>query len=263
MMREPAIWKAFLSIAEARSDECIGHGRSLAATAENARLEIALVRDLFSRYVLSIRVLPDKRWEPVQRIFLRLFRKYGYPSVIRMDNGSPFGTTGPAGLSRLSAWWTALGLRVEFIAPGHPEQNGGHEQMHRVFKAETTKPSSQNARAQQRRTDRWVYSYDQIRPHEALGQQPPGEVYRPRPQAVRKPRLRYARHWEVRRVRSNGQIKWRGRKRFIGEAFVGYKVGIKPNRGNRCGVYFGHLLIGKLWESDVGAMRPAKYTRGW
>src|SRR5262245_18136374 len=181
-------------------------------TQDGRRVEPLTVRDLFSRYVLTIRMLPDQRWEPVQRIFLRLFRQYGYPSVIRVDNGSPFGTTGPAGLSQLSAWWRALAIRVEFIAPGHPEQNGGHEQMHRVLKAETTKPSSQNRRAQQRRTDRWVYTYDKIRPHEALSQRPPGEVYRPKPQPVRKPRLRYARHWEVRRVRSNGQIKWQGRK---------------------------------------------------
>lgn len=231
-------------------------------TQDGCRIEPLTVRDLFSRYVLSIRVLPDQRWEPVQRIFLRLFRKYGYPSVIRMDNGSPFGTTGPAGLSRLSAWWTALGIRVEFIAPGHPEQNGGHEQMHRVFKAETTKPASQNARAQQRRIDRWVYNYDEIRPHEALGQRPPGEVYRPRPGGVRKPQLSYARHWEFRRVRSNGQIRWQGGKRFVGEAFVGYKVGLNT-KGNKSKVYFGDLLIGELWESDVGAMRPAKYTRRW
>jgi hypothetical protein len=133
--------------------------------------------------------------------------------------------------------------------------------MHRVFKAETTKPSSQNARAQQRRTDRWVYTYDQIRPHEALGQRPPGEVYRPRPRGVRKPRFSYARHWESRRVRSNGQIKWQGGMRFVGEAFVGYNVGLNT-KGNKSKVYFGDLLIGELWESDEGAMRPAKYTRG-
>jgi len=232
-------------------------------TQDGRRVEPLTVRDLFSRYVLTIRMLPDQRWQPVQRIFLRLFGQYGYPSVIRVDNGSPFGTTGPAGLSRLSAWWRALAIRVEFIAPGHPEQNGGHEQMHRVLKAETTKPSSRHRRAQQRRTDRWVYNYDHIRPHQALKQRPPGEVYRPRVQPLRKPRLKYARHWAVRRVRSNGQIKWQGRKRFIGEAFVGYKVGLKPMRGNQCRVYFGDLLIGELWESDAGAMRPAKYTRGW
>src|SRR6185503_9467485 len=142
------------------------------------RVEPLTVRDLFSRNVLSIRLLPDQRWEPVRRIFLRLFRKYGYPSVIRMDNGSPFGSTGPAGLSRLSAWWTALGIRVEFIAPGHPEQNGAHEQMHRILKAETTRPPSRHARAQQRRTDRWVSLYNGLRPHEALDQRTPAEVYR-------------------------------------------------------------------------------------
>ena len=231
-------------------------------TQNGRRVEPLTVRDLFSRYLLTIRLLPDQRWEPVRRIFVRLFEKYGYPSVIRVDNGSPFGTTGPAGLSRLSAWWTALRIRVEFIAPGCPQQNGGHEQMHRVMKAETINPSSSNRRAQQRRTDRWRYNYNQIRPHEALRQRAPGEVYRPRPQPMRSALLRYSRPWEVRRVRSNGQIKWRGRKRFIGEAFVGFKVGLKPIRGKKCRVYFGALLIGELWQSDEGAMRPAKYTRG-
>jgi len=230
-------------------------------TQDGRRTEPLTVRDLFSRYLLSIRLLPDQRWEPVRRIFLRLFRQYGYPLVIRMDNGSPFGSTGPAGLSRLSTWWTALGIGVEFIAPGHPEQNGGHEQMHRVMKAETTRPSSRHRRAQQRRTDRWVYSYNNIRPHEALGQRPPAEVYRPRTQRPRSRVLKYSRQWAVRRVRSNGQIKWRGRKRFMGEAFVGYPVGLKPVGGQKCGVYFGSLLIGELWEADAGGMRPARYAR--
>src|SRR6185436_7355042 len=230
-------------------------------TQDGGRVEPLTVRDLFSRYLLTIRLLPDQRWEPVQRIFLRLFRQYGYPSVIRMDNGSPFGSTGPAGLSRLSAWWTALGIRVEFIAPGHPEQNGGHEQMHRVYKADTTRPSSRHRRAQQRRSDRWVRTYDDIRPHEALAQRAPGEIYRPKPQQLRSPALRYSRQWPVRRVRSNGQIKWAGRKRFIGEAFTGYAVGLKALGGKKCEIHFGSLLIGVLWESDAGGMRPAKYFR--
>src|SRR6185436_5218947 len=196
-------------------------------TQDGGRVEPLTVRDLFSRYLLTIRLLPDQRWEPVQRIFLRLFRQYGYPSVIRMDNGQPFGSSGALGLSRLSAWWTALGIRVEFIAPGHPEQNGGHEQMHRVLKAETTRPASRHPRAQQRRTDRWVWAYNQIRPHEALGQKLPAQLYRGRPTRTRQVALKYPAGWDVRRVRSNGQIKWRGRKRFIGEAFVGYPIGLK------------------------------------
>jgi putative transposase len=230
-------------------------------TQDGCRVEPLTVRDLFSRYVLTIRLLPDQSWEPVRRVFLQLFRNYGYPVVIRTDNGGPFASNGPAGLSRLSAWWTALGIRVEFIAPGHPEQNGGHEQMHRVMKAETTRPPSRNPRAQQRRTDRWVKSYDTVRPHEALGQRPPAEVYRPQPQPRRNPVLRYPKQWAVRRVRSNGQIRWQGQKRFVGEAFVGYPVGLKPMGGQKWRVHFGRLLIGELWQADPGGMRPAKYAR--
>jgi len=229
-------------------------------TQDGHRVEPLTVRDLHSRYLLSIRLLPDQRWEPVRRIFLRLFGRYGCPRVIRVDNGSPFGSTGPAGLSRLSAWWTVLGIRVEFIAPGHPEQNAGHEQMHRVMKAESTRPPSRNRRAQQRRTDRWVRIYNQVRPHQALGERTPAEVYRPQAQGRGNGILKYPRGWIVRRVRSNGQIKWQGRKRFVGEAFVGYPVGLKPGR-KKSAIFFGRMLIGELWEDDAGGMRPAKYAR--
>src|SRR4029077_16943867 len=129
-------------------------------TQDGQRIEPLTVRDLFSRYVLSIRLLSDQSWEPVRRVFLRLFTRYGIPKIIRVDNGGPFGSNGPAGLSRLSAWWTAQGIRVESMEPGHPEQNGGHEQMHRVFKAEATRPASRHLRAQQRRTDRWRKTYN-------------------------------------------------------------------------------------------------------
>ena len=230
-------------------------------TRDGQRVEPLTVRDLFSRYLLAVRVLRDQSWEPVRRVFMRLFGQYGYPSIIRVDNGSPFGSSGPAGLSRLSAWWTALGIGVEFIAPGHPEQNGGHEQMHRVLKAETTRPASKNLPAQQRRTDRWVRMYNEVRPHEALGQSPPAAVYGPQPGPVREVVLSYPKSWAIRQVRSNGQIKWRGRKRFIGEAFVGYPVGLKQRRGEKWRVYFAGRLIGELWESDGRGMRPANYMR--
>jgi hypothetical protein len=205
-------------------------------------------------------MLPDQRWEPVRRIFHGLFGRHGYPAVIRVDNGGPFASTGPAGLSRLSAWWTALGISVEFIAPGHPEQNGGHEQMHRVMKAETTRPPSRNRRAQQRRTNRWSHTYNTIRPHEGLGQRAPAAVYRPRAEGRRKAVLKYPGSLAIRRVRSNGEIRWQGRKRFVGEAFVGYPVGLKAGR-KKWKIYFGRLLVGELWPGDVSGMRPAKYSR--
>jgi putative transposase len=230
-------------------------------TRDGQRVEPLTVRDLFSRYVLLIRLLRDQSWRPVRRAFLRLFREQGYPQIIRVDNGGPFGSSGPAGFSRLSAWWTALGIRVEFIAPGCPEQNGGHEQMHRVLKAETTRPRSQNLRAQQRRTHRWVSLYNEKRPHEALQQRTPAEVYRGQRSPVRTTIIGYPSRRRVRRVRSNGQIKWRGRKRFVGEAFVGYPVGLQLGRGGKCAVYFVGQLIGELWDSDPGGMRPARYAR--
>lgn len=229
-------------------------------TQDGQRVEPLTVRDLHSRYVLCIRLLANQRWQAVQRIFRRLFRRYGYPTAIRVDNGSPFGSTGAAGLSQLSAWWTVLGIRVEFIAPGHPEQNGAHEQMHRVLKMETTRRPSRHRRAQQRRTDRWVKVYNQLRPHEALRQRAPAEFYRPRASSQREESLNYPRGWSVRRVRSNGQIKWQGRKRFIGEAFVGYRVGLKAGQ-KKWAVYFGGMLIGELRAQDAGGMRPARYAR--
>jgi hypothetical protein len=230
-------------------------------TADGKRIEPLTVRDLFSRYILAIRLLPDQQWWRIRAVFIRLFARYGKPKVIRVDNG--FGSTGPAGLSRLSAWWTALGIRVEFLEPGHPEQNGAHEQMHREFKADLTQPPSSRVRAQQRRSNRWIDYYNQERPHEGLGLQTPGQRYCPgwpeRCPSV--PVLFYSIRWATRRVRSNGQIRWRGRLRFIGEAFVGLKVGLKPTGGGHNLVYLGRVLLGELRSTDTGGIRPAKYVR--
>lgn len=230
---------------------------------DGQRVEPLTVRDLFSRYGLSVRLLPDQSWWRVRAVFMELFRRYGLPKVIRMDNGGPFASTGPARLSRLSAWWTALGIGVEFTDPGHPEQNGAHEQFHRLLKAETTQPTSSTRRAQQRRIDRWLRTYNQERPHEALGQKAPSKFYRRSPRVYRGslPERSYPMGWRTRRVRSNGQIRWQGRLRFIGEAFVGYRVGLKPRKGGEQGVYFGALGLGRLRASDAGGLRPSAYVR--
>jgi transposase InsO family protein len=232
-------------------------------TGNGQRIEPLTVRDLYSRYVLVIRLLPDQRWRPVQAVFKQLFKHYGLPKVIRTDNGGPFASNGPAGLSRLSAWWTASGIRVEFTRPGHPEDNGAHEQMHRLLKAETTHPVAATRQGQQHRTTGWVKVYNRIRPHQALRQEVPESWYGKSPRHLPKPLsdLRYPAQWEKRQVRSNGQIRWRGRKRFIGEAFVRQPIGLKFLKPNVHAVYFGPLLIGHLHDADPGALRPAVYQR--
>jgi putative transposase len=232
-------------------------------TADGQRVDPLTVRDLYSRYLVTVRLLPDQQWWRVRAVCRRLFRRYGLPQVIRVDNGGPFASAGRGALSRLSAWWTVLGVRVEFTRPGHPQDNGAHEQMHRVLKAETTRPPSSNRRAQQRRLDRWTRVYNQQRPHEALRQRPPARLYRPGRsyQARPVPLVQYPPAWEQRGVRSNGQIRWQGRLRFVGEAVVGCKVGLKPLVPGKWSVYLAGILLGELRTSDDCGLRPAAYAR--
>jgi len=259
----PPVWRAPLTVPRHSNHVWTVDFKGWFRTADGQRVEPLTVRDLFSRYILTAHLLPDQQWWRVRRVFIRLFRRHGLPTIIRMDNGGPFGSTGPAGLSRLSAWWTVLGIRVEFIAPGHPEQNGSHEQMHREMKAATGVSVSSVPRAQQRRTNRWVYGYNHERPHEALGQRTPAECYQPR---SRRPyrggeAVKYPRPWAVRRVRRNGQIRWQGRLRFVGEAFVGQKVGLQPLRPGQHLVYLANVPLGELRATDVCGLRPAVYAR--
>lgn len=228
-------------------------------TADGSRCYPLTVRDLHSRYLLVIRVFPRQHHADVRAVFTGLFRRRGLPQIIRVDNGSPFGGTGALGLSVLSVWWRRLGLAVEFIRPGHPEENGAHEQMHRELKRETAQPPARTLPAQQRRSQRWVRYYNHERPHEALGGAVPADRYRRSPRHYRKLRpMRYRRNWHRRQVRSNGQIKWQGRMRSIGEAFVGQRIGLRRVAPNCYEVYFGHDCLGLLYDQDAGGLRPIR-----
>jgi len=228
------------------------------------RCEPLTVRDLYSRYGLAGRVLPTPHGPPVKAVFTRLFQACGLPDVLRMDNGSPFASRGPAGLSQLSAWWVRLGIRVEFSRPACPQDNGAHEQFHGVLHRETAAPPARTRQGQQHRTTCWLHHYNHHRPHEALGQAVPARRYhksrRKFPRQL--PELKYGRGDSVRRVRSNGEIRWAGRKRFIGEAFVGQFIGLRRIKPGIYTVRFAHLLIGHLHEQETGAMRPALYQHG-
>ena len=132
------------------------------------------VLDAFSRYLLGCRALESTQTRDTLAVFRQLFRDHGLPAVIRTDNGAPFGSSSAiARLSPLAVWWIRLGIRPERITPGHPQQNGAHERLHRTLKAETARPASSTWRGQQRRFDRFRESYNFERPHEALDLRPP------------------------------------------------------------------------------------------
>ena len=135
--------------------------------------------DGYSRFLLRCRGLKQTLHAPVQKVFDDAFREFGLPDVIRTDNGPPFASVTVGGLSRLAVWWIQLGIRPERIMPGHPEQNGRHERMHRTLKAETARPAASSFAAQQRAFDSFSHEYNHERPHEALGQVPPATLYRP------------------------------------------------------------------------------------
>ena len=232
-------------------------------TGDGLRCEPLTVVDLFSRFILGLALLADQSYAPTRAVFVWLFRRYGLPRCIRVDNGGPFGSTGALGLSRLSAWWMRLGIRVEFIRPAHPEENAAHERMHREYKAETARPPAPTRRGQQVRTTRFQRRYNCQRPHAALGQRRPAALYRAsaRSDPTVLPQWRYPGRDAVRRVRSNGQIKWQGRTRFIGEAFVGERIGLKASGPGKHAEYFLGALIGTLHGDDKGGMRPASCQR--
>jgi putative transposase len=186
------------------------------------------LRDAASRYVLRCAALATKAGDVVRHQFERAFRMYGLPARMRSDNGEPFAGIGFTRLSRLSVWWIRLGIRPERIALGHPEQNGSHEQFHRVLKAETTRPPGPHQRAQQQRFRRFCAEYNQVRPHEALQDQPPASCYTgsPRPFPTPLPRVEYPGHLEIRRVAPSGQISWRGRLLHLTEVLAGEDVAL-------------------------------------
>jgi hypothetical protein len=232
-------------------------------TGDGKKLEPLTVRDQSSRYIFGISLLPQQNMADTRVVMEKLFRTYGIPQVIRADNGSPFGATGALGLTRLSAWWVRLGIKVEFIEPGHPEQNGAHEQMHRVYKAETLNPPAQSLSGQKRRTRQWRREYNFERPHEALGMETPARHYRKsrRKMPERLPHWEYAKGWESRLVKGNGLISWKGRSRFVGEAFEWQRVGLKRLLQGTWQVHFGPLLIGELKDEESGGIHAVVYRK--
>jgi len=230
-------------------------------TGDGKRCEPLTISDLYSRYVVEVRALPDQSYEQARGVFERVFEEYGLPEIIRSDNGGPFASRGAGGLSRLSVWWVLLGIKPEFIAKGHPEQNGVHERMHLTLKKEATVPASRNLREQQGRFDIWREEFNENRPHEALKMKVPAKRYRRSTRVCQrginnKKQIKYPEGYKVRRVRRSGEIRWKGKMRFVGAALKGEWVGIKQFEEGHNQVYFDYIFLGDLYDIDYKGLRP-------
>ena len=216
-------------------------------TADGTRCDPLTVADACSRFVLCCRIVPPSE-RGVRPWFERTFREYGLPRAMRSDNGSPFATTGPGRLSHLAVWWLKLGIALDRIDPGHPEQNGRHERFHLTLQQDTATPPAATARQQQRRFDRMRHEFNAVRPHEALDQHPPASVYvassRPYPERLEDPW--YDATHQVRRVKETGQIRWHGDVIFVSEAVRGELIGLAETERGDWTARFMHVELGRI-----------------
>lgn len=215
-------------------------------TADGMRCDPFTLTDACSRYVLRCQVCAAPGYGSVRGIMEACFREYGLPDAIRTDNGPPFASTGLGGLSRLNIWWIRLGIDPQRIRPGHPQENGRHERFHRTLKDHTLCPPAATVRAQQRVFDAFRREYNEDRPHEALGQRPPAQVYRParRSYPSRVPVPDYGEQLLVRRVEEGGRAWCCGERIFLSKVLHGQWVGFAPVDRRYWLVYFGPQLLG-------------------
>jgi putative transposase len=187
------------------------------------------ITDFSSRYLLICEALENTREQYAITVFENAFREYGLPKAIRTDNGVPFASPNALfGLSRLSVWWLRLGIEIERIKPGHPEQNGRHERMHLTLKKEATKPAGLNLIQQQEKFDEFILEYNNERPHQALNMKYPAELYKKSDRIYKgiSP-VEYPLHDKTITVTSCGRISVRNKKINFSSVFAGQNVGIK------------------------------------
>jgi putative transposase len=215
------------------------------------KCEPLTVRDEFSKYILSIKVLEKGNISSVKSEFQRLFKRFGLPLVIRSDNGIPFASEmNSLGLTKLSVWWVSLGIILDRIDKGKPYQNGGHERMHRDMKNELEGQIDGNLLEHQRVFDEWRKDFNTERPHEALKMKTPASVYvkSEREYEPEIDRIEYPRGYKSRIVNDRGFINLKGHRVFIGNPFAGFNIGIKRLKTGNFEVKFDYLYIGMIDE---------------
>lgn len=206
------------------------------------------VTDAFSRYLLKCEALTSTESAPVQRHVERAFGEYGLPWRIRSDNGAPFASVGAGGLSALSLSWLKVGIELDRIEPGCPQQNGRHERMHRVLQEETAQPAQGTLLEQQQAFDVFRRIYNDERPHEALGQKTPSQVYsvspRNKPSQPQSPS--YGDAMQVRHLDRQGRLSFQGERMELCRLLAQEPVGLEEIGPEHWEVFYGSVLLAEL-----------------
>lgn len=210
------------------------------------------IADSYSRFVFTVKGMYGEKLSPTMSEFKRVFKEYGLPLQIHTDNGSPFGAVQAIQrLTGLSVWFIELGIEPVYSDPGHPEQNGRHERMHRDLKGEATRPPGHNLQSQQRKLNKFVKEFNYERPHASLNLETPGSVhvYSPRLYKDKIEEWVYPEYCEVRRVTKNGALRW-GTKKWVmvSTALIDKYVGLEELGEGLWRVYFRQKLLGYFDE---------------
>jgi putative transposase len=215
------------------------------------------ITDFASRYLLTCEALSTTQERYAFLGFERAFKDFGLPKAIRTDNGVPFASAHALyGLSKLSVWWLRLGIHIERIKPGHPEQNGRHERMHLTLKTEATKPAAANVLQQQARFDAFIDRYNHERPHQALGMKVPGDLYASSPRPYRGlGTLEYPFHDWTATVTHCGRICYKRRKINLSQVFAGQNVGVRQVSDRVWLVTFMHYDLG-YFDDETCRLEP-------
>ena len=221
------------------------------------------ITDFASRYLIACEALTTTAEKFAVTIFERAFRECGLPAAIRTDNGVPFASGWALyGLSKLSVWWLRLGIALERIAPGHPEQNGRHERMHLTLKKEATKPAAGNIFQQQARFDTFVDHYNRERPHQALGMKVPADLYTRSSRVYRGlEELTYPFADATVMVTNCGRICLQARKINFSHVFAGQKIGITQVGERVWLVTFMHYDLG-YFDDETCRLEPIENPFG-
>jgi putative transposase len=215
------------------------------------------ITDYASRYLIACEALSTTKERYAFAVFERAFQDFGLPDAIRTDNGVPFGSAHALyGLSKLAVWWLRLGIALERIAPGHPEQNGRHERMHLTLKTEATKPAAINNLQQQMRFETFVHRFNHERPHQALDMHTPASRYTPSDKTYGElDELEYPNHDWTAVITACGCICYQRRKINISQVFAGQRVGVKQVGEHIWLVTFMHYDLG-YFDDETCRLEP-------